>query len=51
MNSLWPNMDAAIKADPRQPIRSHERDAGLYHVDRLFRALEVISDPKKGNGK
>lgn len=50
INSLWPQMDAAIKADRRLAIRDHQRDAQNYHVDRLFRALEVITKPKKGDG-
>lgn len=47
MNAVWPQMDAAIKADDRPAITSHERDARLYHVDRLFRLLENVT--KKGD--
>ena len=47
INSLWPQMDAKIKADTRGPIRSHERDAQNYAVDRLFRPLEVLAKPPK----
>src|SRR5262245_51729216 len=37
INSLWPQMDGEIKVDRRPAITSHERDASLWHVDRLFR--------------
>jgi hypothetical protein len=48
INSLWPQVDAKIKADKRRPITSHERDAHLYHIDRLAQAFDIISGkPKK----
>lgn len=47
INAVWPQMDAAIKADRRPPITNHERDARLYQVERMFRALEAVVDPKK----
>lgn len=47
MNAVWPQMDAAIKADARAPIANHERDARNYHIDRLFKLFENVT--KKGD--
>jgi len=49
INALWPQLDAAIKADERPAILDHQRDAHHWHVDRLFRLMELAAKvpPKK----
>lgn len=48
INSLWPQMDAAIKDDPRPAIKNHERDAHFWHVDRVFNLMEAaVKKPPK----
>lgn len=51
IDSLWPQMDAAIKADHRPAIHDHQRDGRLYHVDRLFRLMEVATKKSEDDEK
>jgi hypothetical protein len=43
INAVWPQVDAEIKADRRPAISDHQRDARMYHLDRLFRMMTVAA--------